>query len=93
MLDWQKIRDLAAQEAELHTISGKAFHVVGATDQTVTVEVSTGRRHGISRTHLEQAVVLVQQGQRIKGPKDFKDYVADDRPTYAWAILHHLDYV
>jgi hypothetical protein len=93
MLDWQKICDLAAQEAKLQTITGKAFHVVEATRRTVTVEVSTGRRHGISRKHLEQAVTLVQQGKRINGPQDFKEYVADDRPAYAWAILHHLDYV
>jgi hypothetical protein len=93
MLDWQRIRDLAAQEAKLQTITGKVFHVVDATHQTVTVEVSSGRRHSISRKHLEQAVALVQQGKRINGPRDFKSYVADDRPTYAWAILHHLDYV
>jgi len=28
-----------------------------------------------------------------EGPKDYRDQVADDRPAYAWAILHELGYL
>ena len=92
-MDWQTVRGLAAIQSELLTIRGQRFWLVGATDNTVTVEVSSGRRHTISRANLERAIELLRQGETLAGPSDYRNKVADDRPAYAWAILRGLGYV
>ena len=92
-MDWQTVRGLAAIQSELLTITGHRFWLVGATDSTVTVEVSSGRRHTISRANLERAVELSRRGETLAGPSDYRKKVADDRPAYAWAILRKLGYV
>lgn len=93
MLDWKSVQELADEEAKLYTITRKPFRVIGTADETVTVEVSTGRQHTVSRENLARAVDLIRQGEQISGPADYRAKVADDRPTYAWAILHHLEYL
>ena len=92
-MDWEPVRRLAAMQVDLLTIKGVRFSVVGATDNTVIVEVSSGRRHTISRANLERAVELLHQGEILAGPSDYRNKVADDRPAYAWAILRELEYV
>ena len=92
-MDWQTVRGLAAIQSELLTITGQRFWLVGATDNIVTVEVSSGRRHTISRVNLERAVDLLRRGEILAGPSDYRNKVADDRPAYAWAILRELGYL
>ena len=92
-MDWEPVRRLAAMQGELLTITGQRFRLVGATDQSVTVQVSSGRQHTISRANLERAVELLRQGETLAGPSDYRNKVADDRPAYAWAILRELGYV
>ena len=66
---------------------------VAASEETLTVRVRSGEEHTIGRTNLEKAVQKVQAGAVLKGPKDYRDLIADDRPAYAWAILRELGYI
>lgn len=93
MLNWEQVERLAREGAKLQTITGVPFYVVRATDRAVTIEISTERSYGISRQNLERALALAAQGVEIKGPRDYRTKVADDRPSYAWAILQHLGYL
>ncbi len=92
-MDWEPVRRLVAMQVELPTITRERFWLVGATDNSVTVEVSSGRRYSISRRNLERAIELLRRGETLAGPSDYRNKVADDRPAYAWAILRELGYV
>jgi len=92
-MDWQTVRGLAAIQSDLLTISGERFRIVGATENTLTLEVGSGRRHTVSRVNLERAIELSRRGEILAGPSDYRNKVADDRPAYAWAILRELGYV
>lgn len=92
-MNWETIHDLAAAKTELKTITGVPFWVVNATEGSVTVQVSSGRRHTIGRANLERAVELLRQAGTLPGPSDYRAKVADDRPAYAWAILRELGYL
>ena len=92
-MNWEAIQDLAAAEAELRTTRGVPFRVVSATEGSVTVQVSSGRRHSIGRANLERGGELLRQGGTLPGPSDYRAKVADDRPAYAWALLRELGYV
>lgn len=92
-MDWQAARNLAAARTELQTITSVPFWVVNITENSLTVEVGSGRRHPISRVNLEKAVQLLRQGETLAGPGDYRRKVADDRPAYAWAILRELGYL
>jgi hypothetical protein len=54
------------------------------------VRVSSNEEHTVGRSNLEKAVAVIQSGTVLNGPKDYRVLVADDRPAYAWAILHEL---
>lgn len=92
-LDWGAIQNLAGRKATLTTKTGVPFQIVAASETAVTVRVSSGEEHPLSRAHLEAAVAKIQSGMLLTGPKEYRDLIADDRPTYAWAILRHLGYV
>lgn len=90
---WDQIQNLADRKTTLFTKNRVPFQVVAASEATLTVRVSSGEEHTISRKNLEKAVAKIQAGMSLKGPQDYRDLIADDRPAYAWAILHHLGYV
>jgi len=92
-LNWEEIQKLADRKATLLTKTRVPFQVVAASEQTITVRVRSGEEHTISRVNLEKAVHILQAGVAINSPKDYRDQVADDRPAYAWAILHELGYL
>ncbi len=92
-LNWDDIKSLADQKANLFTKTGIPFQIVAASDGGLTVRVRSGEEHTINRRNLEKAVIKIQSGMSIKGPKDYRDMIADDRPAYAWAILVKLGYL
>jgi len=92
-LNWEDIRNLANRKARLLTKTKVPFQIVAASENTLTVRVSSAEEHTISRINLEKAVVKIQSGMVLKGPKDYKDLIADDRPSYAWAILRELGFI
>jgi len=92
-LNWDQIRNLADRKATLSTKTGVPFQVVATSEATLTVRVSSGEEHTLSRTNLEKAVAKIQAGTKLRGPKDYRDLIADDCPAYAWAILRHLGYI
>ncbi len=92
-LNWEEIKNLADRKSTLLTKTRVPFQVVAASEETITVRVRSGEEHTISRVNLEKAVHILQAGVAINGPKDYRDQVADDRPAYAWAILHELGYL
>ena len=92
-LDWERVCELAGRKEPLHTKTKIPFYILKVSNSTVTVRVSSGEEHTISRINLEIAVKKIQAGVELNGPKDYKDKVADDRPSYAWAILKELGYL
>jgi hypothetical protein len=74
------------------TKRGEGFRVVGLRGNEVYVEIRSGDQP-IRIATLERAVEIIKTGVRIGGPADFKRLVADERPTYAWAIQRDLGYV
>ena len=82
-LSWEDIHHLANRQAKLLTKNKKPFQIIAASEVTLTVRVSTGEEHTLSRSNLEKAVVKIQSGTILNGPQDYRDLVADDRPTYA----------
>jgi len=92
-MDWEAVRRLAATQPEVLTKTGIPFHIVRVTAQNIVVQVSSGEQHTVSRANLEKAIDLLRHGELLAGPGDYRRKVADDRPTYAWAILCQLGYL
>jgi len=92
-LNWEDIHNLANRKARLLTKTKIPFQIVAASENTLTVRVSSDEEHTISRSNLEKAVEKIQSGTILNGPKDYKDLIADDRPSYAWAILRELGFI
>lgn len=91
-MDWNLVR--ALRRRTLHTITGEAFLVDEVMARMVYVVVGPQRRrHSISRTNLERAVALIQAGKPLSSPVEYTERVADERPSYAWAILRELGYI
>ena len=89
-MDWKRVQKLARANVDLRTITGRPFRIVAVSERVVTIEVSTGNQHTITRGNLEQAEQLLRQGQSIAGPGEYREKVADERPAYAWAILREM---
>lgn len=92
-MDWQAVLDWAPEKPELSTKNGKPFWIARASEASVTFTISTGRQCTVLRSNLEKAVRLLRQGETLNGPSDYRQKVADDGPTYAWALLRELDYL
>ncbi len=91
--NWNEIQNLADRNATLLTKTRVPFQIITASEIALTVRVSSGEEHTISRANLEKAIEKIQMGVVLSGPKDYRDLIADDRPAYAWAILKHLGYL
>lgn len=92
-MNWEEIHGLANRKATLKTKTHKSFQIVSVTDNALTVQVSSKEFHTVSRSNLEKAVMKLQAGVILDRPKDYREEIADDRPTYAWAILRELGYI
>lgn len=92
-LFWEKIRDLAVRKASLRTKTNIPFQILDVSDHSIHICVSSDNEYTINRKNLEAAVKKLHSGEELAGPKDYKEKVADDRPSYAWAILKELGYI
>jgi hypothetical protein len=92
-LNWDEIKNLADRKTTLLTKTRVPFQIVAASEVSLTVRVRSGEEHTLSRLNLEKAVAKIQSGMTLNGPKDYREMIADDRPAYAWAILHELGYL
>ena len=90
---WKDIVNLAEQKATLHTKTGAPFTIFKTSEATLSIKIRSGEEYTISRANLEKATTKIQAGTILRGPKDYRDLIADDRPAYAWAILKHLSYL
>lgn len=92
-LDWNQINDLADRKVTVNTKSGIPFIIVRTTERTLFIQENSGNQYGLLRKNLEKAVLKINQGLVLNGPKDYREHIADDRPAYAWAILKKLGYI
>ena len=89
-LDWYKVYDLSSQKSIILTKSGIPFHILEANENSIKIKVKSGEEHNILRKNLEKAVSKINEGLILKGPNDYRKHIADNRPSYAWAILKKL---
>ena len=90
-MDWQRVRALE-QRSDLKTKRGEPFRISRVTGSIAFINLPSGEQ-SVSRANLERAEQLVLSGVRLQGPSDYKELVADERPSYAWAILRELGIV
>ena len=88
-LDWEKLRARYSKDPNSRTKNHIAFKVARVTDVGVFIDLPS-RHEYISRENLEKAVELINSGEGIKGPSDYRKKVCDQRPAYAWAILRDM---
>lgn len=92
MLDWTRIESKYANRPLLRTLERrKPFRITRVTENAIYVQPELGlrREYYISRKNLEKAAELIDQG-KIRKVADYRREVADQRPTYALAILADL---
>ena len=90
-LDWNRVKALEGKTLE--TKKNRVFEVVEVGAERVLVRPLSSKNkkpYSIYRKNLEKALAL--RG-KMTGPSAYKSLVADQRPAYAWAILHALGYV
>jgi len=85
LLDWQKLVERYSRNPISHAKNGKSLKVSRITDSAIYIDLPSGEQY-VSRSLLEKAVQLMNEGKVIEGPADYKRLVYDQRPAYAWAI-------
>lgn len=88
-LNWSELRRKYENNPKSTTKSGKIFMISRITNSAIYIDLPSGEEY-ISRANLEKAVELINRGQRIEGPSDYRNLVYDQRPAYAWAILRDM---
>lgn len=91
-INWQEVVDFYTINPISHTKTGEEFHVTRVTNTAIYIDLPSGEEY-IGRNNLEIAAHLINQGVEIRGPKDYREKVYDQRPAYAWAILRDLGLV
>jgi len=91
-LNWNEIQNLGDRNTTLLTKTRVPFQIVATSEIALRVRVRSGEEHTISRANLEKAIEKVQTGVVLSGPNDYRNLIADDRPSYAWAILKYLGF-
>ena len=89
MINWQKIQDRYARNSLSFTKTGKEFQISRITDTAIYIALPSGEQ-SISKSNLERALALIDNGVRINRPADYRRQICDERPAYAWAILRDL---
>lgn len=90
-LDWDKLKERYSENNISTTKTGEAFRVIVA-GNTLYIDLPSGKQNA-SRSCLEKAVSLLNEGGNISGPADYRNKVCDERPAYAWAILRDMEFV
>lgn len=91
ILNWGELKQRYSQDPVSYTKNGAKFKVTRVTDEAVFIALSSGEEY-ISKQNLEKAVELINEGQTIKGPSDYRKKVHDERPAYAWSILRDMGF-
>ena len=91
-LDWERLRARYRENPVSHTKTGKEFRVAKVTDEAVFIGLPSKDEY-VSRENLERAVELINAGQVLRGPTDYRKKVYDQRPAYAWAILRDMGFI
>lgn len=91
-LDWNSVMRRYQENPETETINRKKVTIGRVTASSVYIKLPSGEQ-SVSRKNLERAVEKIEEGLRISSPTDYRRDVADERPAYAWAILHDLGYL
>ncbi|MDD4455822.1 MAG: hypothetical protein PHI67_11015 [Candidatus Methanomethylophilaceae archaeon] len=92
-LDWDMVVKRYTEQPYIITIARKKEHPVAKVTETALIIDLPGRDQSVSRKKLESAVKLIESGHKIRTVKDYRKMVADERPSYALAILHDLGYI
>ncbi len=90
-LDWEKLKERYSKNNISTTKTGETFSVI-VSEYTLYIDLPSGKQ-AVSRSRLEKAVDLLNQGVTINGPFDYRNKVGDERPAYAWAILRDMGFV
>lgn len=90
-LDWEKLKAFYRENPISRTKTGVEFEVTRVTEEALYVGLPSNDEY-VSRENLEKAVELLESGETIKGPADYRKKVYDQRPAYAWAILRDMGY-
>ena len=90
-LDWEKLKGRYLKNNRSTTKTGKDFRII-ISDDILYIDLPSGKQ-SISRFNLEKAVQLLNEGETICGPADYRYKVCDERPAYAWAILRDMNFV
>jgi len=90
-LDWERLKAKYRENPVSHTKTGIEFRVTKVTDEAIFIDLPSKDEY-ISRENLEKAVELINEGQKLKGPYDYRKHVYDQRPAYAWAILRDMGF-
>lgn len=90
-LDWDRLKERYLKDNMSLTKTGEMFSVIVRED-IIYIDLPSGRQ-SISRNNLEKAVDLLNKGETISGPFDYRTKVYDERPAYAWAILRDMGLV
>lgn len=90
-LDWDKLKERYSKSNTSETKTGAIFSVIVAGDN-LYIDLPSGRQT-VSRRCLEKAVALLNDGETLSGPFDYRNKVYDERPAYAWAILRDMGFV
>ena len=88
-IEWDKLKVRYRENPISRTKNGNEFRIARVTDTAVFIDLPSKDEY-ISRENLEKAVELINKGEIINGPGDYRRKVYDQRPAYAWAILRDM---
>ncbi|HZS22350.1 MAG TPA: hypothetical protein VFA63_15390 [Pseudonocardiaceae bacterium] len=96
-LDWDAVVARYKDGAEVAPIPGASTLAVTGADETKVYVKHRLWKDSLSRTNLEKAVALLEQGKMTRRSGDFVDqyrtFVADERPTTAATVLKDLGFL
>ena len=90
--NWEKLKARYRENPVSHTKTSVEFKVARVTKEAIFIHLPSKDEY-ISRKNLEKAVELINKGEDIKGPGDYRQKVCDQRPAYAWAILRDMGFI
>lgn len=96
-LDWAKVIERYGDGADVESIPGAStIKVTGADEERIYVSHRLWK-DSLSRENIEKAVGLIEEGKMSKETGDmvaqYRQRVADERPTTAAVILKDLGYL
>ncbi len=96
-LNWEKVKQRYPDGTMVSQITGsRHFEILRVTDDAVYFKWGVIPEGTLSRSNLERAVELLNQGMMLPDSasltSDYRTLVSDERPTTAVALLKDLGY-